>query len=390
VSQSILVWLLLEDDGAVLLGRRGDRGRFAGQWQLPGDAVADEESAEEALRRFASSELGVRVGREEFAETLYLTDGPVNCVTNVFRVHGLDGEPRFRAGGPYAEMRWVDPALLGDPEAYPMPLLLQTWLSGRSSGALQDRRSGVGVPDNKAAWNQISAAYQAEHRLSTDAAHYGPRMPTEADLRLLGDVEGKCILEIGCGGGLCSIAFAKEGAIATGIDFSSAQIAFARDLAAREGVAVDFQEGDITTLPGVRNASQDAVFSSYALQYVEDIETCLAEVHRVLVHDGVFVFSTDHPARQMLGEDDPLRVARAYWDGYEEFEWRPGSGIWMRAWVRTVEEWFSLLRGAGFQVDRILEPRMLPNAEDETWDDIYKYDQGRLVPTTLIIRAVKP
>jgi SAM-dependent methyltransferase/ADP-ribose pyrophosphatase YjhB (NUDIX family) len=384
MSQSILVWLLFEDGDEVLLARRArDGGPFAGQWTLPGDAVPEEESAEETLRRFARESLGVDVQGEEFEETLYLSDGGQNFVTNVFRVTAFTGELRFRRGA-FEEARWLPRAELGDADALSIPQDLRDLLAGPSG------RRPPGVPDNKAAWDAISAAYQAKHQLKADAAHYGPRMPTENDLRLLGDVAGKRVLEVGCGGGQCSVAFAKQGAVVTGIDQSPLQIQFARSLAAEEGVRVEFIEGDITTLPQVKTATQDVVFSAYALGFVEDVATCFAEVARVLRPGGLFVFSVDHPVRGMMAYDDPFRIERSYWDAYREWEWGDGSGTWFRSWTRTVEEWFSLLRGAGFSVDRVLEPKMLVEAHDQTWDDTYPLDQGLVLPTTLIFRAVKP
>jgi SAM-dependent methyltransferase/ADP-ribose pyrophosphatase YjhB (NUDIX family) len=385
MAPSVLVWLLFEADGAVLLARRGAQGRFAGQWQLPGDLVRADESAEEALRRFAHNELAVRVAGEAFAETLYLSDGGANCVTNVFKVVALSGQPRFRAGGAYAEMRWVARGQLVDTAAYPMPALLRGWLTGAALAG----PGGLGAPDNRAGWDAIAAAYQAKHQLRTDTAHYGPRMPTEADLGLLGDLRGKRVLEVGCGGGQCSIAFARQGALATGIDAAANQIAYARALAVREGLEVALHEGDITLMPQVEKASQDTVFSAYALQYVEEIETCLSEVNRVLVPGGAFVFSVDHPAWQMMSEDDPYRVVRPYWDGYAEWEEALAPGVWLRAWYRSIERWFDLLRGAGFAVDRVLEPMMVAEVHDASWDETYSYERGRVIPSTLIFRAIK-
>jgi SAM-dependent methyltransferase/ADP-ribose pyrophosphatase YjhB (NUDIX family) len=383
VSQSILVWLLFEADGEVLLARRADDGKpLAGLWTLPGDLMPEDESAEETLRRFARDVLSVTVLEEDFEETLYLSAGGHNFVTNIFRVSSYEGDLSFRKGG-FEEARWVEPAEVEDKSAYPMPDDLRALLSG---GA----RRPSGVPDNRASWDLVSAIYQTKHKLKTDAAHYGPRMPTENDLRLLGAVGGKRILELGCGGGQCSIAFAKEGAIATAIDQSVMQLQYARGLAAEEGVQVEFLEGDVTALPQVKSASQDAVFSAYALGYVEDIETCLVEVARVLKPGGAFVFSVGHPARAMMSEDDPFRVGRTYWDAYQEWEWGRESGIWMRDWTRTIEDWVSLLRGAGFVIDRILEPKMLAEAHDESWDDTYPLEQGSVLPTTLIIKALKP
>jgi ubiquinone/menaquinone biosynthesis C-methylase UbiE/ADP-ribose pyrophosphatase YjhB (NUDIX family) len=386
MARAILVWLLLERDGAVLLGRRrAEAPPFAGLWTLPGDLVAEEESAEEALRRFAARELGLRVEGEEFVETLYLMEGGENYVTNVFRVVS-EGDLRFRAATAYEELAWVRRADVRDAAAYPMPKALRQLLAPPTDGGSAPH----GVPDNRAAWDAISADYQEKHKLKTDTAHYGMRMPTERDLRLLGDVRGRRVLEIGCGGGQCAVAFAREGAVVTAIDQSEEQLRFARALAAKEGVRVEFLRGDITTLPEVRSGSQDAVFSSHALGYVEDIATCLAEVYRVLRRGGLFVFATLHPVAAMLGEGGSLTVTRAYWEEYSEWEWGEGSGVWMRDWVRSIERWFTLLREAGFTVDRILEPRMRVDAHDESWDDAFPLTQGLLAPTTLIMRAVKP
>lgn len=102
--------------------------------------------------------------------------------------------------------------------------------------------------DNRISWNAVSKYYQSQHRIPTDDAHYGPRMPTERHLQMVGEVAGRRLLEIGCGGGQCAIAFAKRGAIAAGKDLSEEQIAFARDLAQREGVTVEFYRGTIEDL----------------------------------------------------------------------------------------------------------------------------------------------
>ena len=54
--------------------------------------------------------------------------------------------------------------------------------------------------DNAAAWDRHSSAYQQGAALPTDVANYGPDIPNESDLRLLGDLAGKRVLELGCGG----------------------------------------------------------------------------------------------------------------------------------------------------------------------------------------------
>src|SRR5438445_8830829 len=132
--------------------------------------------------------------------------------------------------------------------------------------------------DNAAAWDRHSAGYQAGAQLPTDVAHYGPDIGTEAELRLLGDLKGKRVLELGCGGGQCSIAFARQGATAIGVDFSAEQLAFARRLVEREGVKVELRQGDVADLAFLRADSIDLAFSAYAFGFVEALNSVFRKV----------------------------------------------------------------------------------------------------------------
>ncbi len=248
--------------------------------------------------------------------------------------------------------------------------------------------------DMRAAWNRISPGYQAQHQITVDAAHYGPFMPSEAELRLLGDVAGRRVLELGCGGGQCSIAFARQGARATGIDLSDEQIAFARGLAEKQGAVAAFEQGDAAELDRFAAASFDIVFSAYALHYVLAIERCLAGVSRVLVPGGLFVFSLDHPMREVFwdeeADENSLIAARSYWQrGAMEWQWS-GGGPAMRSFHRTIGDWVDLLHAAGLQVQRILEPEpQLDRAERISWADSYDLEIVRLIPQTVIFVARK-
>lgn len=249
--------------------------------------------------------------------------------------------------------------------------------------------------DMRAAWNRTSAGYQQLHQIPVDSAHYGPWAPTENDLRLLGDVRGQRILELGCGGGQCSIAFALQGAIATGIDLSDQQLAFARALAAQSGVQVSFQQGDAADLSRFADASFDLVFSAYAFGYVEDMARCLAGTARLLVPGGRLVFSLDHPFRDCFWDEErdeeSLTPARSYFLR-DAADWQfSSSGEWMRSYHRTIGDWTDLLREAGLQIQRILEPEpALTPEEQNTWAESYHLETARLIPQTIIIVAARP
>ena len=239
--------------------------------------------------------------------------------------------------------------------------------------------------DNAAAWDRHSAAYQAGAQLPTDVAHYGPDIGTEADYRLLGDLKGKRILELGCGGAQCSIAFAKAGAVAIGVDFSSEQLAFARRLCDRENVKVELHHGDLADLAFVRAESIDLVFSAYAFGYVEDLNRVFRQVHRVLRPGTPLVFSLPHPSYDMIDDDSeqPLLVRRSYFDMSPiDYEW---NGIAFTDFRHTIADIYMSLVRANYKVDTIIEPEPVAGAARSShWRETFKY-----VPRTLIVRARK-
>jgi SAM-dependent methyltransferase len=240
--------------------------------------------------------------------------------------------------------------------------------------------------DNEEAWDKYSAAYQAAARLPTNVAHYGPDIATETELRLLGHLDGKRVLELGCGGAQCSIAFAKQGAHAIGVDVSGEQLAFARRLCEREGVKVELHQGDLADLAFLRANGIDLVFSSGALGFVEDLGRVFRQVHRVLRRGAPFVFSLPHPAWHLVDPDaaeQPPLVRRSYFDRSPIRH--QVDGVDFTVWNHTIAAIFSGLTRANFRVDNVLEPPPLPSSpRTPLWRDAFT-----TVPRTLVVRARK-
>jgi len=116
MSEKVLIWLLFENEGAVLLCRRKpDESPFPGYWTLPGDVMHIEESASETVQRFAKNELDVQITAEEFIDTFYLQEGGDSYAVTVFKPASFTGHLRYRDSGPYAEARWALPAELPAP-----------------------------------------------------------------------------------------------------------------------------------------------------------------------------------------------------------------------------------------------------------------------------------
>ncbi|CAN5592992.1 class I SAM-dependent methyltransferase [soil metagenome] len=242
-------------------------------------------------------------------------------------------------------------------------------------------------------WNQISATYQARQQISTNDVHYGPWSPPEHELRLLGNLYDKRVLELGCGGGQCCISFAKKGAHVIGLDASDAQLAFAHTLAATEKVAVEFIQGSAEDLTRWSANSWDIVFSAYTFQYIEQIQTCLAECYRVLRRGGQLIFSLDHPVRACFfdAEEDELVLypVRSYFDN-TPFSWIfPETQVALHTHHYTIAQWLELLQGQGFRLQRLVEPPPPTALLDEFWPLDSAYAALRNIPQTIIFIAAK-
>ena len=207
-------------------------------------------------------------------------------------------------------------------------------------------------------------AWPAAADLPLDVVVYGPDIPTEADLRLLGRLEGKRVLELGCGAGPVSVAMTKQGAQVIAVESSAEQVGHARRLSEREEVVVELRNGDLADLAFVRADTIDLVVSIYGLAAVPDLDRVFRQVHRVLRPELPFVLSLPHPAWRMVADGDPPTLRRTYWETTADDD----NSL-------TIAELFTSLTRANFRVDTVLEPEPLRGA---SW-----------VPPTLIVRARK-
>ena len=207
-------------------------------------------------------------------------------------------------------------------------------------------------------------AWPAAADLPLDVVVYGPDIPTEADLRLLGRLEGKRVLELGCGAGPVSVAMTKQGAKVIAVESSAEQVGHARRLSEREEVVVELRNGDLADLAFVRADTIDLVVSIYGLAAVPDLDRVFRQVHRVLRPELPFVLSLPHPAWRMVADGDPPTLRRTYWETTADDD----NSL-------TIAELFTSLTRANFRVDTVLEPEPLRGA---SW-----------VPPTLIVRARK-
>lgn len=219
----------------------------------------------------------------------------------------------------------------------------------------------------------------------TDIVSYGPDVGNEDDIRLLGELKGKRVLELGCGTAQRSIAFARQGATAIGVDFSAEMIESAKRLCERERVRVELRMSDLADLAFLRADSVDLVFSAYALSYSRDLERTFRQAHRVLKAGAPLVFSLRHPLYDVFNDSDAQRppvVTRSYFDRAPSSEHRGGEIV--RVHHRTVADVLVGLVRAGYRIDTVLEPEPLKGPAHQPL-----HPASRYLPRALIVRARK-
>ncbi|MFC1682520.1 class I SAM-dependent methyltransferase [Nanoarchaeota archaeon] len=237
-------------------------------------------------------------------------------------------------------------------------------------------------------WNENGLTFQNERNILVDI-NYGPGSPNEDNLKLLGEIKGKTVLEIGCGGAQCGIALAKKGAKVTGIDISETQLKFAKDLADKNGVDIQFYQGDVVSLKQIGSDSQDIVFSSWALLYVNDLKTCFKEVQRVLKKGGIFVFSTTHPFWAVF-DKEKMAMKRSYLEtGAVREQWKKGIFV---AYHHKISDIINALIGAELIIEKVIEPDSRKHYEEDFWMETYeeyKKEGLTFLPATIIVKAKK-
>jgi len=216
---------------------------------------------------------------------------------------------------------------------------------------------------------------------------------------LLGDVNGKKLLDAGCGEDYLSRHYAHKGAIVTGVDTSPKLIDICRKLAAQEEVS--YVVGSICNLQFISDSAFDIVLCNLVLLNIACFQEALSEFSRVLRPEGILVFSLVHPAFNVygpgsweVGEKDPKTLRRAgqffkvdrYFDEKEYLRyWRTRKGEkfpkQFSFYHRAIGTYVNALISAGFSLVSLKEPRPV--------SDNAFFDRERRIPFFLVFKAEK-
>ncbi len=220
-------------------------------------------------------------------------------------------------------------------------------------------------------WNKTAEEFASYFAEGEEFYHKHIINPSMFDL--LGDIEGKTILDLACGEGHFArklSELAKRNVKVIGVDASEKMNDIATEKNEQFSDCLSFQVADACHMPQFQSNSFDIVVCNMALMDIKKYVEAIKEVARILKAKGIFVFSILHPCF-----------------------WTPGSG-WIRKhpegtgsdnknrWKvdnyhhrlvckspikknmqnetyyfhRTLGDYFSALRESGFVVSDLREP----------------------------------
>ena len=211
------------------------------------------------------------------------------------------------------------------------------------------------VARNVENWTKANAKYtgpNARAAWAKEELSYGVFGIPEARLQVLGDVAGLDVVELGCGTAYVSAWLAKQGARPVGVDPTPAQLATAREMQVEFGLEFPLVEAIAESVP-LPDASFDLAVSEYGASIWADPYRWIPEAARLLRPGGRLVFL----------QNSIVSILCMDLDGVTESLQRPQRELAPITWPDTGEtefhlphgELIDLLRGAGFEIERLVE-----------------------------------
>lgn len=222
-------------------------------------------------------------------------------------------------------------------------------------------------------------SFAAEYEEHAATAPYNTLYDRPATLDLIGDVEGKRVLDAGCGPGIYVAELIERGAEVLGCDASPQMVELAR---AKVGEQADLRIHSLEEpFEWVEDLSIDVAINALVYHYINDRAGFLSEIHRMLRPDGpgVLVISTHHPA------GDWHRLGGSY------FAVEPVTETWSKGWKITawrmpLTQLTTEFAEAGFLIERLVEPAPQPEMAESHPES---YQRLSTEPGFILFRLVK-
>ena len=227
-------------------------------------------------------------------------------------------------------------------------------------------------------YGEFAEAYVKVTESNSHNAYY----ERPAMLAILSNLKFNRVLDAGCAGGIYSEWLLNRGADIVAIDINRKMVELTKQRIENRGQV--YQADLNQPLNFLANSSFDLVVSSLTLHYLPDWFKVFQEFNRILLPEGLFLFSIHHPFMDfLLFEQTDYFTRQLIEDEWFSFGDKP---VKVRFYRRSLHSMISALTNTGFAIENIVEPR-----PTETCQQLYPQDYEKLStkPWFLIILARK-
>jgi SAM-dependent methyltransferase len=235
------------------------------------------------------------------------------------------------------------------------------------------------LADNRANWDERAPAHAASPDYAVDQFVADPGHLSHVvrfDRPRLGDLTGQRAVHLQCHIGTDTISLARLGATMTGLDFSPASIAQARELAARTATPASFVVSDVYAAADVLGRGEfDLVYTGVgALCWLPSIRRWAGVVAALLKPGGRLFIREGHPIMWSLADPLPasgeLVIDLPYFERTDPYTWHEGgtyvetsavfSHITTHEWSHGLGETVTALFDSGMQLTGLTEHDTVP------------------------------
>jgi len=183
-------------------------------------------------------------------------------------------------------------------------------------------------------------------------------------LKMLGNVRGKHVLELGCGSGYWTRILAHKGAKCVGVDLSREQLDIAKKEEREKPLGIKYLLRDVSNLRGINSGKFDIIFIEFVLLEIPKLnilKNIFRESYRVLKKGGIIFISDMHPFDPIVHDRFKLPKGFNYFKSGEKMiayaKQLDGTMIKFFDYHWTLEDYFSSIIDAGFCIEKFKEPR---------------------------------
>ena len=225
------------------------------------------------------------------------------------------------------------------------------------------------IQSNKALWDEWTTINMRSefYRLEEFKDPNDNRL-RDYEIAHVGNVTNKDLLHLQCHFGLDTLSWARLGANATGVDFSTEGVVQARALAQELGLEATFVESNVYDLPDNLEGTFDIVYTSRGvLGWLPELDGWARVIAHFLKPGGFFYITEMHPALWPFDDQgtQQLEVVYPYFSRDEPLRW-PTRGSYADesahvdqpyeyAWPHPLSEIINSLIRHGLRIDFLEE-----------------------------------